>query len=117
MPREITDEGLERMRQGAEHIIGKRDFSAFMAEGSDTTDTVRFVSYLNIEKVGDDITVSIFADGFLYNMVRIIVGTLVEVAFGRFEPSDIAKIIASKDRKNAGMTAPAEGLYLNRVDY
>lgn len=117
LPREITDEGLERMRQGAEHIIGKRDFSAFMAEGSDTTDTVRFVSYLNIEKVGDDITVSIFADGFLYNMVRIIVGTLVEVAFGRFEPSDIAKIIASKDRKNAGMTAPAEGLYLNRVDY
>ena len=117
MPRTVTDEGMERMRRAAEHIIGKWDFSAFMAEGSDTQDTVRQVSYLNIEKTGDDITFKIFADGFLYNMVRIIVGTLIEVAFGRFEPDDIAKIIHSRDRRNAGMTAPAEGLYLNRVDY
>lgn len=117
LPRTITGDGLERMRIAAKHIVGKWDFSAFMAEGSDATDTVRCVSYLNIEKVGDDITFSIFADGFLYNMVRIIVGTLVEVALGRFEPDDIAKIIHSRDRKNAGMTAPAEGLYLNRVDY
>ena len=117
LPRAVTDEGIERMRRAAEHIIGKWDFSAFMAEGSDTQDTVRQVSYLNIEKTGDDITFKIFADGFLYNMVRIIVGTLIEVAFGRFEPDDIAKIIHSRDRKNAGMTAPAEGLYLNRVDY
>ena len=117
LAREITDVGLERMRLAAEKIVGNKDFSAFMAEGSDATDTVRDVSYLKIDKVGDDITFSIFADGFLYNMVRIIVGTLVEVAFGRFEPSDIAKIIESRDRKNAGMTAPAEGLYLNRVDY
>ena len=117
LPRTITDEGLIRMRRATEHIIGKKDFSAFMADGSDTQDTVRCVSYLNIEKNGDDITFKIFADGFLYNMVRIIVGTLTEVAFGRFEPDDIAKIIESKDRKNAGMTAPAEGLYLNRVDY
>ena len=117
LPRTITDDGIDRMRRGAEHIIGKHDFSAFMAEGSDTEDTVREVTYLNIEKSGDDITFKIFADGFLYNMVRIIVGTLTEVAFGRFEPDDIAKIIESRDRKNAGMTAPAEGLYLNRVDY
>ena len=117
LARKITDEGLLRMRRAAEHIVGKKDFSAFMAEGSDTDDTVRCVSYLNIEKDGDEIRFSIFADGFLYNMVRIIVGTLTEVAFGRFEPDDIAKIILSRDRKNAGMTAPAEGLYLNRVDY
>jgi tRNA pseudouridine38-40 synthase len=117
LPRTVTDVGLRRMRLAAEHIIGKKDFSAFMADGSDTLDTVRCVSYLNIEKNGDDITFSIFADGFLYNMVRIIVGTLIEVAFGRFEPDDIANIILSRDRKNAGMTAPAEGLYLNRVDY
>lgn len=117
LPRTVTDEGVERMRLAAKHIVGKKDFSAFMAEGSDTEDTVRQVSYLDIEKHGDDITFKIFADGFLYNMVRIIVGTLTEVAFGRFEPDDIAKIIRSHDRKNAGMTAPAEGLYLNRVDY
>ena len=99
------------------YIVGKKDFSAFMADGSDTEDTVRCVSYLNIEKCGDEINISIFADGFLYNMVRIIVGTLTEVAFGRFEPCEIEKIIESRDRKNAGMTAPAEGLYLNRVVY
>ena len=117
LPREITDDGISRMRKAAEYIVGKKDFSAFMADGSDTEDTVRCVSYLNIEKCGDEINISIFADGFLYNMVRIIVGTLTEVAFGRFEPCDIEKIIESRDRKNAGMTAPAEGLYLNRVVY
>lgn len=117
LPRTITDEGVEKMRLAAKNIVGRHDFSAFMADGSDTQDTVRCVSYLNIEKDGDDITVSIFADGFLYNMVRIIVGTLTEVAFGRFTPDDIANIILSCDRRNAGMTAPAEGLYLNRVEY
>ena len=61
--------------------------------------------------------IKICADGFLYNMVRIIVGTLVEVAYGRFEPEDIKLILQSKDRQNAGRTAPAEGLYLNKVNY
>ena len=88
-----------------------------MAAGSDAEDTVRDVKYIDIEKDGNIINIRIFADGFLYNMVRIIVGTLCEVAFGRFSPSDIVGIIESKDRANAGMTAPAEGLYLNRVEY
>ena len=66
---------------------------------------------------GDLVEIRIRADGFLYNMVRIIVGTLVEVAFGKFEPRDIPEIIASKNRARAGMTAPPEGLYLNRVIY
>ena len=117
LPRIISDEGIEKMRLAAEHIIGEYDFSAFMSAGSDTNDTVRRVDYLHIERNGKLIEIRIHANGFLYNMVRIIVGTLTEVAFGRFKPEDIATIIASKDRNNAGMTAPASGLYLNRVDY
>ena len=73
--------------------------------------------YLKIEKNGDSIDIRISADGFLYNMVRIIVGTLVDVAYGRFEPKQIKDIIEAKDRKRAGMTAPPEGLYLNEVKY
>ncbi|MBQ9070410.1 MAG: tRNA pseudouridine(38-40) synthase TruA [Clostridia bacterium] len=117
LPRIITDEGIERMRKASEYIIGEHDFSAFMAAGSDTSDTVRRVDYLKIERVGDIIELRIHANGFLYNMVRIITGTLCEVAFGRFSPEDIKKILNSCDRMSAGMTAPPEGLYLNRVDY
>ena len=117
LPRLISDEGIERMRTAASYIIGEHDFSAFMAAGSDTQDTVRNVDYISIEKDGDIISLKIHANGFLYNMVRIITGTLAEVAFGRFEPKYIKDIIDSKDRSLAGMTAPACGLYLNRVDY
>jgi hypothetical protein len=70
-----------------------------------------------VERVGDYVEVRICADGFLYNMVRIIVGTLTEVAYGRIDPDSISDIIDSRDRKLAGMTAPASGLYLNRVNY
>ena len=117
LPREINEEKLNRMKSAAKHFLGKKDFSSFMAEGSDVVDTVRNVTDLSVEKTGDLIEIRITADGFLYNMVRIIVGTLTEVAFGRFSPDDIPNIISSCDRKNAGMTAPAEGLYLNRVLY
>lgn len=115
--RPVTDEGLERMRAAAVHFIGKFDFSTFMSEGSDVEDTVRNVTALSIEREDSLIETRISADGFLYNMVRIIVGTLLEVAYGRFSPDDIPDIIASKDRSRAGMTAPADGLYLNSVKY
>ncbi len=117
LSRPITDEGMSLMNQAAEHFVGKYDFSTFMSEGSDVEDTVRNVTALSVERKGDLIEIRICADGFLYNMVRIIVGTLTEVAFGRISPSDIPEIIASCDRSRAGMTAPAEGLYLNRVIY
>ena len=113
----ISDQALEKMKKAAEYVIGKKDFAAFMAEGSDVLDTVREVFYLNVERSGDYIEVKICADGFLYNMVRIIVGTLTEVAYGRIDPDSMADIIESKNRKRAGMTAPAAGLYLNRVNY
>ena len=117
LPRRITDEAVARMRAAAEHIVGLQDFSAFVSEGADTTDSVRCVYYLNIEKIGDRVEIKICADGFLYNMVRIIVGTLMDVAYGRKEPDEIRKIIDSKNRNLAGMTAPPEGLYLNKVNY
>ena len=117
LPRKISDQGLALMQSASKHFVGKYDFKAFMAEGSDVEDTVRTVNLLNVIRNGDFIEIRISADGFLYNMVRIIVGTLVEVAFGRISPDDIEQIIASGNRSRAGMTAPAEGLYLNRVEY
>ena len=117
LSRPVSDEGLSLMREAAGHFIGRQDFSAFMSEGSDVEDTVREIYALSVERSGDLIEIRISADGFLYNMVRIIVGTLTEVAFGRISPDAIPNIIASRDRTSAGMTAPADGLYLNRVIY
>ena len=115
--RPIDQLGIEKMRCAASHFLGSHDFTAFMAEGSDVVDRVRDVKALSVEKIGNLIEIRISADGFLYNMVRIIVGTLLDVAYGRKEPSEIKDIIASRNRDKAGMTAPAEGLYLNRVTY
>ena len=101
LPRYIDDEMLAKMNEAAKHFIGKKDFSTFMAEGSDVEDTVRHITSLTVERDGDIIDVKISADGFLYNMVRIIVGTLTEVAFGRISPDEIPDIIASKSRARA----------------
>ena len=117
VPRPIDESKLALMRSAASHFIGKFDFSAFMSEGSDIEDTVRCISMLSVERFDDEIQIRIRSDGFLYNMVRIIVGTLVECAFGRFSPSDMRDIIDSCDRSRAGRTAPPEGLYLNKVLY
>lgn len=117
LPKPIDDAHITKMQNAASRIVGKRDFSAFMSPGSDVTDTVRNVFYVNIEKNGTDIDVRICADGFLYNMVRIIVGTLIEVAYDRMAPEEISDVIESCDRRRAGMTAPPDGLYLNKVSY
>ncbi len=117
LSRPITDKGLEMMQLAASHFVGKKDFCTFMAEGSDVEDTVRNITSLTVERTGDLIEIRISADGFLYNMVRIIVGTLTEVAFGRISADSIDAVIESHDRSRAGMTAPAEGLYLNCVTY
>ena len=117
LPRPIDDAAIERMNEASEYIIGKRDFATFMSEGSDIVDTVRNVFSLSVVKNGTAIDIKISADGFLYNMVRIIVGTLIDVAYGRLDPHDIPALIDSKDRSLAGMTAPADGLYLNKVSY
>ncbi len=117
LPRVIDQNGINLMIEASRYILGEHDFSAFMSEGSDVSSTVRDVKYLAVEKHGELIEIKICADGFLYNMVRIIVGTLCEVAFGRFSPSDIIRMLESKSRSSAGPTAPPEGLYLNKVNY
>ena len=116
-PRPISDEALARMDEAAKAFVGKHDFSAFMASGSKVVDTVRSVVSARVTREGDTVLFTVSADGFLYNMVRIMTGTLIAVAQGKIAPSDIPAIIESRDRKNAGATAPAEGLYLNRVEY
>ena len=117
LPQIIDDLALERMKQGAKYLVGTHDFCSFMAEGSDVIDTVRTIKFVDIQKDNHLIHIRICADGFLYNMVRIIVGTLVEYALGRKKIDNIEKIILSKNRENAGLTAPAEGLYLETVVY
>lgn len=113
----IDDNALELMQMAASELCGKHDFSAFMASGSKISDTVRNVYSCNVKRIDDEIIISISADGFLYNMVRIICGTLLEVSKGIITPNDISNIIKSKDRKNAGTTLPACGLYLVNVEY
>lgn len=117
LPYEITEGKIELMRAAAANIVGYRDFTAFMSEGSDITDAHRTVHYVKIEQNNEYLDIKIAADGFLYNMVRIIVGTLVDVALTRISPERVSEIILSRNRALAGMTAPPDGLYLNRVDY
>lgn len=107
---------IDKMNEASRHIVGTHDFESFMASGSSITDTVRTVSRCDVVRC-DDGCVKIFvaADGFLYNMVRIIVGTLVYVSEGKIKSNEIADIISAKDRKSAGKTAPPSGLYLNEV--
>jgi tRNA pseudouridine38-40 synthase len=107
---------VDKMNEAARLLVGTHDFASFMASGSSITDTVRTVTGCRVEKHENGcVKVYVSADGFLYNMVRIIVGTLIHVSEGKISPSDIPGIIAAKDRKKAGMTAPADGLYLNKV--
>lgn len=117
IPQKYSDEIIEKMNEAAQYYCGKHDFCSFMAQGSKIVDTVREVKYAKVYREGDFIVFKVAADGFLYNMVRIMTGTLLLVAQGKINPCDIEKIIDSKDRKNAGSTAPACGLYLNRVEY
>ena len=113
-PKELD---VGKMRKAAEHIVGEHDFAAFMAAGSPVKSTVRNVEYIDIRKNGNIIEIEIMANGFLYNMVRIIAGTLVYVGVGKLTPDDIPVIIKSKNRVLAGKTAPAKGLRLKKVVY
>lgn len=98
-------------------FVGTHDFSAFCSAGSSVRDTVRTVSDCLAWRQDDDVFISITADGFLYNMVRIIVGTLLEVDSGKINISELPSIISSCDRDRAGATARPYGLYLDKVYY
>lgn len=108
----------EAMKRGAEAIVGTHDFKCFQAAGQNPKmDTVRTVSSLELSRWGDTITLDVVGSGFLYNMVRIITGTLLDVGMGKIEARDMGRIIESKDRSKAGHTAPPQGLYLTEVYY
>ena len=117
LPQIISEQGLARMKELSCELLGTHDFSSFMAEGSDVSDTVRTIEEVDVFREGNVICVRITADGFLYNMVRIIVGTLVDLALNRKCNMSISDIIDAKNRAVAGMTAPPEGLYLQTVVY
>ena len=109
---------IEKMKEAIKYFEGEHDFKAFKASGTSSKSSVRTIYKAEvIEKENDRIYIELTGNGFLYNMVRIIVGTLVEVGIGKIKPEDIKKIIESKDRKNAGKTLPPQGLYLLKVDY
>lgn len=105
------------MNDAAKRFIGKHDFSAFMAQGSKVTSTVRTIRDFHVQKDGGLVKIFVSADGFLYNMVRILSGTLIAVSEGKIALSQIDDIISSGDRRRAGATLPPDGLYLNRVVY
>lgn len=109
----------ETLKDAAKYFLGTHDFTSFTTlDKRDPKNMVRTIEYLKINKFENGLVeIKIKADGFLYNMVRIIVGTLLRVAQGKIKPNDIKNIINSKNRSLAGPTAPATGLYLNKVFY
>lgn len=112
-----TKPDIGAMQEGAQSIIGTHDFSCFCAANTSVVDKVRTVTKIELVWHGEELHMTIEGNGFLYNMVRIIAGTLWEVGTGKREAESLAKIIESKDRNKAGKTAPAHGLYLEKVYY
>ncbi len=109
---------LKSMRHAAKHLIGRHDFRSFAANHSyEIADTVRTLTRCDIKKSGPSLTFIIEGDGFLYKMCRGIVGTLVQLGRGKFSEAELIKMLAAKDRRVAGMSAPAHGLVLWKVFY
>lgn len=108
---------IDKMCEGAQHFIGTHDFESFRSLGSSVKSTVRTIHSLEITKHEDFINIYVSGDGFLYNMVRCMVGTLIEVGRGKLNPSQIKDILENKDRKRARKVVPPMGLTLIKVFY
>ena len=108
---------VNRMRQAGEYLKGRHDFKSFCSAQTTVEDTVRTIYALDIKEEGGLITIRVRGNGFLYNMVRIIAGTLVGVGRGYFEPEDVKNMLEAKDRTKAGVTAPPQGLTLVGIEY
>ena len=108
---------VEKMQRAATYLVGEHDFKSFWTAKPEVTNTVRTVYSLDLKREDDMITLRIRGNGFLYNMVRIITGTLIRVGGGFLEPEDIPKILEAKDRGAAGETARPEGLTLVKIEY
>lgn len=116
-PRYMDDRALALMNDVAALFVGVHDFSGFMASGSSVEDCTRHVYTASVRRVGESIVYRVEADGFLYNMVRIMTGSLIDVAFGRKSKDDIERALSDGVRSCAGFTAPPDGLYLCEVQY
>ena len=105
------------MKEPVKYFEGEHDFKAFKASGTSSKSSVRTIYKAEVYKEGDRIFIELTGNGFLYNMVRIIAGTLVDVGIGKIKPDEISRIIEEKKREKAGKTLPPNGLYLLKVIY
>ena len=108
---------VEKMKEAIKYFIGEHDFKAFKASGTSSKSSVRTIYDAKVYEDKERIFIELTGNGFLYNMVRIIAGTLADVGSAKIMPEDIVNIINSKKRENAGKTLPPQGLYLLNVDY
>ncbi len=108
---------VEHMQQAADYLVGEHDFKSFCTPRTQVLSTVRTIYYIQIQKEGDMISITINGNGFLYNMVRIIVGTLLKVGTGLYPPEHVKEILDAKDRRIAGPKAEAHGLTLQEIEY
>lgn len=108
---------VEKMKQASKYFEGEHDFKAFKSSGTSSKNSVRTIYKAIVKQEGEKIIIELTGNGFLYNMVRIISGTLLDVGLGKIRPEEIPEIIESKDRQRAGKTLPAHGLYLVEVKY
>ena len=108
---------IEKMKLATKYLTGTHDFRGFMSTGSSIKDTVRTIYNIEILQEGEFLELKFHGNGFLYNMVRILTGTLIYVGIDKIRLEELPGIIEQKDRTRAGLTAPAHGLYLEKVDY
>ena len=111
------DLDTEKMRQAAQYLVGTHDFTSFCTNKPEVTDRVRTIYSLDVLQDGEMITIRVCGNGFLYNMVRIITGTLLRVGSGMIKPEEIPAILDAKDRSRAGETARPHGLTLVKIEY
>ena len=107
----------DKMRRGASFLVGRHDFAAFQTVGSERLSTVRTIFACDVFRHADEVHIEVEADGFLYNMVRSIAGTLILVGSGKWSAADLRAALEARDRARCGMVAPPDGLYLMQVDY
>ena len=108
---------IKKITEASQYLIGAHDFTAFRARGCQANSPLRTIESIRISKSNNTIKLKFSAKSFLYNQVRIMVGTLKDVGSGILDVGDVLKILNSKDRKNAGITAPSKGLTLKRISY
>ncbi len=108
---------VEKMRRAADYLVGEHDFKSFCQTGAQVETTVRTIHSLEVEEQGADVVIRVCGNGFLYNMVRIIAGTLMEVGQGRRTPESMQTVLEACDRQKAGPTAPAHGLMLMKYEF